>query len=92
MPKTSPLQRHRIGQTHGRLCRAGNKYEGLQKVAKAVANPASRCELVVTPRVTVKQESDSTWKRALHLACAPGSGWRLDGRSVVRVTAADHGF
>lgn len=35
----------------GRLTRAGGKYEGLQKVAKAVSNPASRCELVVTPRV-----------------------------------------
>lgn len=35
----------------GRLNRAGGKYEGLQKVAKAVSNPASRCELVVTPRV-----------------------------------------
>lgn len=48
----------------------------------------------LSPKVqmTVKQESESTWKRALHLACAPGSGWRLEGRSVVRVTAADHGF
>lgn len=35
----------------GRLSRVGGKYEGLQKVAKAVSNPASRCELVVTPRV-----------------------------------------
>ena len=35
----------------GRLNKAGGKYEGLQKVARAVANPASRCELVVTPRV-----------------------------------------
>lgn len=35
----------------GRLSRAGGKFEGLQKIAKAVSNPASRCELVVTPRV-----------------------------------------
>jgi hypothetical protein len=35
----------------GRLSRVGDKYAGLMKIAKAVCNPASRCELVVTPRV-----------------------------------------
>ena len=36
----------------GLLNRTGGKFEGLQKVARAVANPASRCELVFTPRVS----------------------------------------
>lgn len=43
-------------------------------------------------QMVVKQVPEMTWRRALRLACAPGTGWRLDGRSVVRVTAADHGF
>lgn len=57
--RVDPSQGHRIlpqegrrslvsDLADGRLTQAGGKYEGLAKVAKAVSNPASRCELVVT--------------------------------------------
>lgn len=35
----------------GRFAVVGSKYEGLQRVAAAVCNPARRCELMVTERV-----------------------------------------
>lgn len=69
---------------------------GIDRVSSRSLKEAMNLKAIFTlgskVQMTAKQESGSTWKRALHLACASGSGWRLDGRSVVRVTAADHGF
>jgi hypothetical protein len=36
----------------GRFMTVGSKYEGLQGLAKAVANPARRCEMLVTDRLS----------------------------------------
>jgi hypothetical protein len=36
----------------GRFSEVGSKYEGLQRIAAAVCNPARRCELLVTDRVS----------------------------------------
>jgi hypothetical protein len=71
----------------GRLNRAGGKYEGLQKVARAVSNPAARCELVVTPRVAAliegrplpakrKESSESVLEYASYIAPEFFQGFR----------------
>ncbi len=39
------------GIADGRFNDVGSKYEGLHRIASAVANPARRCELMVSPRV-----------------------------------------
>jgi hypothetical protein len=43
-------------------------------------------------QMSFKSSSDKLWSRAVYLACSLGSGWKLEGRSIARVTAETHGF
>jgi hypothetical protein len=76
--------------------RPTGKAEG---TAQAIAEhlQSLRSEVVKVGSKTVKAALQSncparTWAVAVGLVCTPGSGWRREGQTLVRVSAEDHGF